>query len=314
MRIGVIVDSMCDMPSDIYRRYGVTILPVTVRIGETRWPDYRDEAATLAFIDSDIAKRAAEAETIAFSVKEFHDLFLERLVIDYDYVFCLTLARTRSPTYDNAMQASFSILNDYKAPRGAAGHTTPFALRVIDTTNLFAAQAILPLEALRLIAAGTSIPKIRTRLDYLAPMTHGYMVPRDLYYIRARARAKGEKSVGLAAVMLGSALDIKPIIHCNRSETHPVGKAKGFEAAAQRMFAFAAGRVRAGLLTPDVSLSYGGALDEMRALPGYSELRKTCFERGATLHESVMSLTGMVNAGKGAVVVGFAAEAHAFDA
>lgn len=314
MRIGVIVDSMCDMPSEIYRRYGVTILPVTVRIGETRLPDHRDEAATLAFLQSDIAKRAAEAETIAFSVKEIHDLFLERLVIDYDYVFCLTLARTRSPTYDNAMQASFSILNDYKAPRAAAGHTTPFALRVIDTTNLFAAQAILPLEALRLIAAGSSIPKIRARMDYLAPMTHGYMVPRDLYYIRARARAKGDKSVGLASVVLGSALDIKPVIHCNRGETRPAAKIRGFEPAVRRLFAFASDRVRAGLLTPDLSLSYGGALDELRALPGYAELRKTCFERGVELYESVMSLTGMVNAGKGAVVVGFASEAHAFDA
>ncbi len=313
MRIGVIVDSMCDMPTDIYRRYGVTILPVTVRIGETRWPDYRDEAATLAFLNSDIAKRAAEAETIAFTVKEFHDIFLERLVIDYDYVFCLTLARTRSPTYDNAMQASFAILNDYKAPRNAAGHHTPFALRVIDTTNLFAAQAILPLEALRLIAAGNTIPKIRARLDYLAPMTHGYMVARDLYYIRARARAKGEKSVGLASVVLGSALDIKPIIHCNRSETHPVAKVRGFEPAVRRLFAFAADRVRAGLLTPDVSLSYGGALDELRSLPGHAELRKACVERGVELHESMMSLTGMVNAGKGAVVVGFAAESHAFE-
>jgi DegV family protein with EDD domain len=314
MRIGVIVDSMCDMPSEIYRQYGITILPVTVRIGETRWPDYRDEKATLAFLNSDIAKRAAEAETTAFSVKEFHDLFLERLVIDYDYVFCLTLARTRSLTYDNAMQASFSILNDYKAPRNAAGHHTPFALRVIDTTNLFSAQAILPLEALRLIDAGSSTQKIRARLDYLAPMTHGYMVPRDLYYIRARARAKGEKSVGLATVVLGSALDIKPIIHCNRCETHPVAKAKGFDAAVKRLFAFAADRVRAGLLTPDLALSYGGALDELRALPGYGELRKVCLERDVQLHESLMSMTGMVNAGKGAVVVGFASEPHAFDA
>jgi hypothetical protein len=50
----------------------------------------------------------------------------------------------------------------------------------------------------------------------------------------------------------------------------------------------------------------------MRALPGYEALRAACVENNIELFESVMSLTGMVNVGKGALVVGFAAEAHPF--
>ena len=59
-------------------------------------------------------------------------------------------------------------------------------------------------------------------------------------------------------------------------------------------------------------LSYGGELDEMRALPGYSRLRDICANNNVDVYESVMSLTGMVNVGKGAVVVGFASEPHKF--
>ena len=66
--------------------------------------------------------------------------------------------------------------------------------------------------------------------------------------------------------------------------------------------------IQAGLMTPTVCLSYGGELDEMRALPGYEALRAACVENNIELFESVMSLTGMVNVGKGAVVVGFASE------
>jgi len=314
MRIGIVADSACDLPADFIEREQITILPVTIQIGQAVLADTRNDEATMNFLSGETAARAFEAESTPFTVQQVHDLFLTKLVHDYDYVFCITTTRTRSGIYDNAVQASYTILNDYKPVRAASGNTTPFALRVIDSQNVFAAVGVLVVEAARLRAAGETPPKIRARLENLALYTQGYMVPPDLHYLRNRIKKRGDKSVSFLSAALGTALDIKPIIHCNRSETHPVGKAKGFEAAAQRMFAFAAGRVRAGLLTPDVSLSYGGALDEMRALPGYSELRKTCFERGVTLHESVMSLTGMVNAGKGAVVVGFAAEAHAFDA
>ena len=51
----------------------------------------------------------------------------------------------------------------------------------------------------------------------------------------------------------------------------------------------------------------------MRALPGYEDLRATCASHNIELFEAVMGLTGMVNVGKGAVVVGFAADPHNFE-
>jgi DegV family protein with EDD domain len=313
MRIGLVVDSACDLPADFLAGNHVTILPITVRIGDAVLADHRNEQATLEFLHAQIAEGGAEAQTMPFTVEQIRDLFLQKLVIDYDYVFCMTITRSRSPIYDNATQASFAILNEYRPVRSAAGNETPFALRVIDSQNLFAAQGILPVEAARLRDAGEGPPKIRARLEHLAVHTHGYMVPRDLYYLRARARSKGDRSVGLVSAALGTALDIKPILHANRGETGPVGKVKGFDAAAQKVLGFAAQRVKAGLLTPTMCLSYGGELDEMRALPGYTQLRDTCRTHNIDVYESVMSLTGMVNVGKGALVVGFAAEPHKFE-
>ena len=314
MRIGLVVDSACDLPLEYLQRNEVTILPITVRIGEAVLADHRNEEATLEFLHAHVAERGAEAETTPYTVQQIRDLFLERLVIDYDYVFCMTITKSRSPIHDNAQQASFAILNDYKAARAAAGNTTPFALRVIDTQNLFSAQGITAVEAIRLRAAGEGAPKIRARLENLALHTHGYLVPPDLYYLRARARKKGDRSVGLLSAALGSALDIKPVLHCHRGETGPVAKIKGFEPAVQKLFEFTGKRVREGLMTPTLCLSYGGELSEMRALPGYHELRAVCDEHNVEVFESVMSLTGMVNVGKGALVVGFASEGGiAFD-
>ena len=313
MRIGLVVDSACDLPKDFIDRHKIDILPISVRIGDAMQVDYRDPAATLAFLHAHIAERGASAETIPFTVEQIRDLFLRRLVIDYDYVFCMTITRTRSPIFDNAQQASFAILNDYRAIRAAAGNPTPFALRVIDTQNLFSAQAILPIEAARLREAGEEPPRIRARIEQLASHTYGYLIPRDLYYIRNRARTKGDRSVSLFSAALGTALDIKPVLRGYRGDTGPVAKIKGFEAAAQQLFEFSAKRVKAGLLTPTLALCYGGELEELRALPGYTTLRDACAAHNIEVFESVMSLTGMVNVGRGAVVVGFAAEPHVFE-
>src|SRR5690606_27327157 len=83
------------------------------------------------------------------------------------------------------------------------------------------------------------------------------------------------------------------------------------DAAVGKLFEYTGRRIREGLMTPTVCLSYGGALDELHALPGYGGLRAACEEHGIELFESVMSLTGMVNVGKGALAVGFAAEGNA---
>ncbi len=312
MRIGIVVDSACDLPQDYIKDNDIVVLPITVRIGDAVLADHRDEEATLSFLHAHVAERGHEAETIPFTVNQIRDLFLERLVIDYDHVFCMTITKTRSPIHDNAMQASFAILNDYKPVRQAAGHNSPFALRVIDTQTLFAAQGITAVEAVRMRAAGDNVQHIRTKLEYLAANSHGYMIPRDLYYLRARARTKGDRSVSFLGAALGTALDIKPVLHGHAGNTQPVAKLKGFENAVEQMFKFAGNRVIAGLLTPTLCLSYGGELAEMRALPGYQRLLDICANNNVEVFESVMSLTGMVNVGKGAVVVGFAAESHVF--
>ena len=314
MRIGIVVDSACDLPVDYIEKHNIVLLPISVRIGEAVLADHRDEEATLSFLQAHVAERGHEAETTPFSVNQIRDLFLDRLVIDYDHVFCLTISKMRSQIHENAMQASFAILNDYKPVRQAAGHNSPFALRVIDTLNLFAGQGITAVEAVRMREEGANVAQIRARVEQLAENTYGYMIPRDLYYLRNRARAKGDRSVGLISAALGSALDIKPVLRAYRGNTEPVAKLKGFEPSVQKLFEFSARKVREGLMTPTLCLGYGGELAELRALPGYQALKDACAEKNVELFESVMSLTGMVNVGKGAVAVGFAAEPHTFSA
>ena len=310
MRIGIAVDSACDLPQEFINQNKIQILPITIHLDGRDFVDTRDPEETLNFYESHLTG-AADAGTSPFSVEQIKNVFLSKLVLDYDFVFCMTIMSSRSPIFENATKASFAILSDYKAVRAKAGVPGPFALRVIDTQNLFAGQTITAVEAVRMIKQGITPNKIRERLEYLVKNTHGYMVPRDLHYIRARAQKKGDRSVGWFSVMMGSALDIKPLLKAYRNETGPVAKVRHFDDAAEKCFNYI-GKMILGkkLLTPTLSLGYGGKLEDMERLPGYAELIATCNRNKIEVFKSVMSITSVVNVGEGSLAFAFAAEPH----
>jgi DegV family protein with EDD domain len=310
MRIGIVVDSACDLPREFIDQHQIRILPITVRLQTQSLTDQRDPQLTAEFYRRHVGT-AGDAETDASSVDEIKNLFLEQLVLDYDFVFCLTIASTRSQTFDNASKAALAILNEYKAVRAKRGVPGHFALRVIDTQNLFAAQGVMAVEIVRQLRAGQTNPnKIRERLDQVAQNLYGYMLPRDLTYLRTRAKKKGDNSVGMVSAFLGSALDIKPFLRCHLGETAAVAKLRHFEDSARRVFAFVGERVKKDLVTPTLCLSYGGDLAALRALPGYAELRALCLAGNVEVYESTMSMIGGVNVGEGSFALGFAAAPH----
>ena len=120
-----------------------------------------------------------------------------------------------------------------------------------------------------------------------------------------RARKKGDKSVGFVGALMGSALDIKPILCARQDQTFPVAKVRGFETAVEKMFTHACTCVEEGLLTPIVCVSYAGDPDAVYQMPGFSELKATTEKHGVDLLISHMGLTGGVNIGPGAISVGF---------
>ncbi|PNS08949.1 DegV family protein [Solilutibacter silvestris] len=308
MRTGFLVDATCDLPDRFFSSGDVMVMPIAVRLGDHITTDQRNDEVTLGFLDSGIAAGASEAETSALSVEQIRALFLERLVMEYDYVFCLTVTRGRSPIFEHATQASFSILNEYRPMREAAGKTSPFSLRVLDTGSLFAGQGIPVAAGVAMNATGDNPPVMRARIEHIAKNTHSYAIAPDLYYLRSRARAKGDRSVGLVSAMLGSALDIKPILYCNQGNTRPVAKVRGFEAAVEKLFTDTANEVQRGISVPMLTLSFGGPLEQLHAFPGYDNLVLACQNNGVELLESLMSLTGIINLGAGAVSLGFASE------
>ncbi len=309
MRIGIVVDSACDLPREFLDAHGVVVMPITLRIGQKLVEDRRDPGETQSFYATHLERKSGDfAESIPYSPTQIELLFLERLVIDYDYVFCLTITATRSPIFTHAMQASRAILSRYKPIRRALGMSERFGLAVLSTRSLFTGQAVPVAEAVRLIRQGGTPSEIGMRLQHLIEHTHTYLVPADLFHIYKRASRKGDTSIGWGSYTLGSWLDVKPILYCNRDETQTVDKVRGFESGVEKIFSLATQRLLAGLEAPSVCLSYGGEPAAVTRLPGYRQLAKEAEDNGVSLLISPMSKTAAVNVGPGALSLAFAAK------
>src|SRR3546814_15271667 len=113
MRIGVVVDSACDLPMDYIEKHRIQILPITIHLDGQDLVDQRDEQTTLHFYREHLGAKG-DAGSSPFSVEQIRDVFLSKLVIDYDYVLCLTIAISSSPLHATATQTSIAIPNGYK--------------------------------------------------------------------------------------------------------------------------------------------------------------------------------------------------------
>jgi DegV family protein with EDD domain len=313
MRFGIFVDAACDLPPSFVRDNPVYVLPVPIRIGERFVIDDRNETVTKRFFEKALAAGATDVESQPYSEKELEEIFLGKLVLEFDYVICLTITRTRSPIFERTQAASFHILTRYRPVRERAGVQGPFAMRVFDSQSLFAGQGVQILELARLLREDMPVTRVFKRLEEIIPQTYAYLVPTDLYHLYTRARKRGDKSVGFLGYTLGSALDVKPIARSFRGDTGPVAKVRHFDAAAERVFANVTREIERGLVAPFVNLSFGGDWAPIRELGGYRRMAEAAASRGVEICWSHLSITAGVNVGPGSLTVGMIAQPHEFE-
>lgn len=307
MRIGIVICSSADLPLSFIKKHELNIMPITLKFGDETFKDVRDPTDTKNFYEHYLANRDTHGVTEPFSVEQIRDWFLDELVIKYDRVLVLSLMGTRSPVFQNATKASFAILKGYREARRKAGISGSFSLRVVDARTLFTGEAVIAYEALRLLKKeNVSFADLRIKIEELLTYTHGYLVPNDLYYLRNVARKKGDNSLPLVKYALAKSLDIKPIMSANQGETFPFDKARGFDAAIEKLFDHARTQVDKGLRAPIVCMSYAGDPSEFQKRADYKTFVDYLDKRAVNHTMAVMSTTAGVNLGPGSFSLGFA--------
>ncbi|GAB4362622.1 MAG: DegV family protein [Gammaproteobacteria bacterium] len=308
MRVGVIIDSACDLPPEFIEKEQIQVLPINLYLGEEQALDVRDPGETIAFYQRFAAKKW-RAATEPPSVEQVTETLLERAATQFDRLLIVTISSTRSGIFENVTKAQLPLLNAVRQKRNREGIKGSFFLRVHDSKTLFTGQAVLVHEMVRLLREeGLGFDELCRRADVLSGNIRAFLVPEDLYFVRKRASKKGESSISWLRYQTGTLLDIRPVIRAHRGETEAVVTARGFERALGKLLDMAAEAVEQGLKTNTIAMSYAGDPQRMWRHPLVRRFVDHALSHGIEVLQSVMSTTAGVHVGPGAFSLAYAAD------
>lgn len=188
--VRIIADSTCDLSQELLEKYGVSILPLHILLGDDEYEDGRDIRPEEIFRWSD--EHGTTPRTSAPSMESAVKL-LREVSKEGEEMVCFSISGQMS-TSGNVMQLA-------AAEAGLAQR-----VKVIDSENLSTGIGLLVVEAAIMAGQGHSAKEIADRIEALKPMVRASFVVDTLVYLH-----RGGRCSGLAA-MLGSKLRLHPQI------------------------------------------------------------------------------------------------------
>ena len=194
--VHIVTDSACDLTDQLVKEHGVIVVPLTIRFGTEEFEDRRQLSPTEFW--ERCRGKGDLPQTAAPSPGAFQAAFQQAVDEGADSVLCLTISSKVSGTYASAKTAADSF--------------TTAPVRVVDTFSLTMGQGLLVIAAAEEAAAGASIDDLVAATEDRIPRTRIYGVLGGLEHLQRGGR------IGGARALLGSLLNIKPVIQLKDGE------------------------------------------------------------------------------------------------
>ncbi|CAG7603757.1 Protein DegV [Paenibacillus solanacearum] len=213
-QVRIVTDSTADIPQDIREKYGIEMVPLKVMFGSESYRDGVDIGPD-AFYEK-LVLSSALPTTSQPSPAEFMDVFKRLAEAGDGPVISLQLSSAVSGTYQSALLAK-SMIDDLD-------------LTVVDTKSASYGIGLLAVEAAVAAREGKSKEEILERIAWLRKEMRLYFLVDTLEYLQKGGR------IGKAAALVGSLLNIKPILSLNdEGEVYSVEKVRGQKKAMNRI-------------------------------------------------------------------------------
>ena len=203
-KIAILVDSGTDVPESFVKENNIYVLPLIVGYADV---EYRDK---IDITPQEIYMRMESGEIPKTSLPNLEDIsntFRQIEKDGYNKVVAVTISSGLSGTWNAVrMIAEDSRLDTI----------------VIDTRNIGIGAGITAMRAAWLIRDGVPFEELENRLNQIAKDTKVFFCVDTLEYLRKGGR------IGLVTSVIGSALNLKPVISCNEAGIYyTVAKARG---------------------------------------------------------------------------------------
>jgi DegV family protein with EDD domain len=214
-KIRLVTDSTSDIPETVRRQYGIEMVPLKVHFGEETYED----GITIhpgEFYDK-LAAASALPTTSQPSPADFLDIYKKVTAEPGVEIISVHLSSAFSGTYQSAVLAK-SLME------GEADIT------VVDSKSASYGIGLLVVEAAKAAEAGRSKEEIVALIDKLRREMRIYFLVDTLEYLKKGGR------IGKAAALVGSLLQIKPILTIDDDgEVASVEKVRGQKKAMSRI-------------------------------------------------------------------------------
>ncbi len=311
----LVVDASCDLPAHVLQHPQLRVLPVRVVVGLESMMDRRNLGELANFHATALkSPLASGGRSEPLTVDEMVQAFKREISPHFDNGLGVFVASSRSAIYSRAKQAAARVRIESYMDRLRLGRTKALLADCVDSKALFAGYAVQVMHLLDELNEGADMARMLQAQAGAAEQTYAYMVPGNVSYILERASLKGEQSVSGLAAFAAKSLGITPIIRGHCGVTEPVARRMSRAKAVADLFKAAENAIERRLLTArHLCLSYSGPLDDVCKHAGFVALQKTAQAAQTQVHLEVMSMTGSVNVGPNALVLGMLAQPHEFE-
>lgn len=210
--VQVVVDSTSDLPKSEITCHNIVVVPLTVTFGERSYLDGVDMSPG-RFLD-ELRAAAVTPTTSQPSVTAFASVFETALDAGKD-VLCLTLASQLSGTHN--------------AARLAAETTIPDRVRVVDSGTVSIHTGLAALAAARAAESGAGLDDVETAARQTLARGQILVVLETLEFLKRGGR------IGRAQALIGSVLDLKPVLTVRHGEVVPLERVRTWRKALDRI-------------------------------------------------------------------------------
>ena len=240
MTIKIVTDSTADLPAKLAEELDVTVVPVYLRFGEQVYRDRVDISEDEFY--QRLMHDPIHPNTTQPSPQDFADVY-EKLSKDADGIISIHLTSKLSGTYNSAVQGKKIVKS--KCP-----------IEVIDTQTISIAIGLIVVQASRMAKSGMSLKQIMDELIEIIPNVHLLVLFDTLKYL-----VKGGR-IGKAKALLGSLLNVKPILKVKDGELVPSGQVRTRSKGMGQLLDF----VKNATEIQDLAILYSTTPDEAQAL------------------------------------------------
>jgi len=278
-KILVVTDSSATVPADLAEELGIQVVPIILNMnGRT----YRD---SIDITPTEVYRRLRTSEqlptTAAPSVGDFLRVYASAAQ-QVPGIVSIHLPPDLSATY-NVARTSSELVDGVP-------------ISVVDSRSVAMGQGFVVLEAARAAAAGAHLDAVVARAEQVARQVHVLAALDTLKYLHRGGR------IGAAAALMGSVLQLKPVLYVADGTVSPFAKPRTKSRAVRVMVDEIARRVEGRPL--HVSVFHADVPDEAEALRRTIDERFDCVELYITEFTPVMG----VHAGAGVLGVAFYSE------